>query len=117
MLRYTLKSIIPRQLEVEGGVRIESAGVRFTEIIELSGITESSEGITYINMPSGWNADNTRILNIEIQHNNDGYWIGIGVTDKEISYLLYPDHIILNHNPDNTSLNSASYRILLMKVE
>lgn len=105
------------KLEVVGGVKIGSNGIRFSEINELAGTTASSGGSTNIDLASGWTSLNTRVLNIEVLHKTGNYWIGIGVASKEISYVLYSDHITLYHNPSNSDLNSTSYRVLMMKLE
>ncbi|MBN2698229.1 MAG: hypothetical protein JXR52_05335, partial [Bacteroidales bacterium] len=106
------------KLEVAGGVKVGSNGTRFTELFELTGTTVASGQISTITLPEGWTADNSRVLNIEVQHTGNLYWLGVAnfMINQETSYLIKDDYITL-YLPNDTYLNSAPYRVLLMRLE
>jgi hypothetical protein len=105
-------------LDVNSTVKIGPNGISFSEIIELTGTTHATMAYLYIPYPSGWNQNNTRVLNGEIKKDHL-YWMGLGTffasPDGTISYYLSSSNICLQY-PNFVSFKSKPYRMLLMKT-
>ena len=100
------------KLEVNGDVKIGTNGIKFSEIIELTGTTGTSR--TEISYPTGYNKTNTRIISYQVEDNLlppgiwvsgwDGLWVGLEET-------------IIKLGHEASSFNGQPYRLMLMKVE
>lgn len=106
-------------LDVEGTVKIGSAGVVLSEIREVTGTTGSTGTSTYFDYPSGYNMGNTRVLSVEV-NGSSAYWFSMGMTistsDVNIGCNLSPTHIYVYY-PDHAAFHGRAFRILLMKVQ
>lgn len=99
-------------LEVNGYVKIGSNGVKFSDIIELSGETGTggTDRVT-ISYPIGYNKNNTRVISYEVREviadkwvsGDDGLWYALGNSDLTLGYgALY---------------TNSYFRLIIMKVE
>lgn len=110
------------RLDVRGGTKIGVSGVTFNELREITGTTIASGTQTVVPLPSGYNADNTRVLSAEVQLFGDR-WVGLGSNHRAVpagnitntSYLLLGTTLYL-FNPDNTDYQDKAYRILIMQI-
>jgi len=102
-------------LHVDGTIKLggsQSAG--FTEIRRLSGTLSSSNDWTIINLPTGYNEDNTMVLTLEILLDNG--WRGHGhynqFDDNSILYELSGSQLNIKVIKD---FRGRHYRVLLIK--
>lgn len=106
-------------LDVAGTVKIGTNGKVFSEIIEVTGTTNSSGSSTTLSYPSGYTLTNSRIISCEINVNN-AVWRSLGSyyagTTEILSCSLGAASIYINH-PSDAAYWSKSFRILIMKVE
>jgi hypothetical protein len=109
------------KLDVNGTVKIGSAGTVFGEIKEITGTTDASNNWENIALPSGYNLDNTRVLSLEIQYLGDR-WVGAGFgtnrsdwQDNIVSYNIIGSEIYIYY-PNSNNFKNRAVRILLMKI-
>lgn len=107
-------------LSVEGTTKIGVAGVTFSEIKEVTGVTAgaSTDHVT-IPYPAGYTAANMRVLSCEINYNGNS-WIGLGGANvgsatMKIFYYLGPSDIWIYYN-NSGSFQDKAFRMLVMKM-
>ena len=97
-------------LEVNGTVKVGSSGIKFSEIIELTGTTGTSR--TEISYPIGYTKANTRIISYQVVDFTGPNW----VTGFDGLWVALDDSVIkLGH--ESSVFNGQPYRLILMKVE
>ena len=109
-------------LQINGTTKfgIHTNVLTITDIIELTGITESTGGFTIISYPDGWNYSNTRVLCCEIDLSNSSKWRSLGYL--EVDYIKYNSSVSLEINNiiilynDISSYQLVPFRLVLMKV-
>jgi hypothetical protein len=111
------------KFQVVGDTKFGVDGVAFNELQEITGVTGAGNS-TQINLPSGYDENNTRVLCVEI-HYGDGAWAGIGSHYKSpptappnlynVSYQLFGSTIYINY-PDDQDYHSKSFRVLIMQI-
>ncbi len=105
------------KLEVNGDVKIGANGVKFSEIIELTGTTDlTGTSSIYIGYPTGYTAENSRVLSLEILDPHGG-WVANGFYYSNGSVHCYLWSQIKIGYPDNSNFHSRPFRLVLMKVE
>lgn len=106
-------------LEVNGTTKLGTSGVVISEIIEITGVTESSGSTTFFDYPAGYNKNNARVLSLGIHYGNT-HWVSFGtglVTDPtEVAILLGTQDMYIAY-PDFSGYQNKPFRIILMKVE
>lgn len=110
-------------LRIKGGLDIgrHAMAVNISDIIELTGTLESSGGGVILDLPSGFDESNTRILTIEIKVNH--FWSGNNLliqnpttsTVTPVWYQLVDNQIYLTY-PNNSAYHDKDYRIIIMRV-
>lgn len=104
-------------LDVEGTMAVGSAGIVFSEIREITGMTSATGSFVLISWPSDYNKTNTRILSAEIYYDGRNWnTMGMGFEDKMVGCSMADLGIFL-HYPGIPQYQSRDYRILLMKVQ
>ncbi len=105
-------------LDVEGSAKFGANGLELWEIREITGYTNSSDYMTTVAYPAGYNYMNTRIMSLDVLENNNR-WIGLGGrTDAEgnVWYTLTSSNIIISV-PITGSCFGKLYRILVMAAK
>lgn len=105
-------------LHVDGTTKIGANGKAIAEIIELTGITHSTNNYISVSFPTGYTNTNTRILSLEIQRNGS-FWKSMGATLNGVSgsvHVSVSDPIWIYY-PNDDSFKNRSYRLTIMKVE
>jgi len=118
-------------LDVAGTVQIGSYGKIFSEIREITGLTNPSESFLGIvqnshyvifGYPPGYDRNNTRVLSAEIFYNVTewrtlGYnYKRAGEDPKTLWCSLKEDYILLNY-PNIDEFQEVPFRVLLMRVQ
>ena len=103
------------KLDVEGTVKVGVNGLVFSEIIELTGTTNSTGNTTSISYPSGYSMNNVRVLALEIYFNSL-QWTSNGRVNENTTCLLQTNGIVIAYDFESEYQNK-SFRLVLMKIE
>lgn len=103
---------------------IVGGGLMINKIYELNGWTDDTENYTWIELPEGMTAINTRVLDVAIYFYvfmGDGVYYGLGYSEPDgtVGYTLHrsndpPNHLKITY-PDECI--NKQYRVTLMQVE
>jgi hypothetical protein len=99
---------------IRGSLKIGSSNIKIAEIRELVGLTSASEANTYVYFPAGFNADNTRILSVELKSGEVWHSIS-GLYFQSLFYIINQTYIRIYQDTD--IYTSLIYRIDMMRVE
>lgn len=107
------------KLDVDGSSKFGSNGVVFQEMREITGVTDDINNYVIISLPAGYNEDNTRILNIEINYAGDR-WTGIGSDNvseshNSVSYIINNTNLYVYY-PNLGSYKEKALRALIMRI-
>jgi len=102
-------------------------GLKISNIVELTGITDDTDNETVISMPNGYSPGKVRVLELSIRNTSQyvigGTWYGLGHSDtngtigyKHYYSALFPvtNELIITY-PDE--LNDMPYRVVLMVLQ
>ena len=105
------------KLEVNGTVKIGANGIKFSEIIELTGTTGlTGTSSIYVDYPTGYTSGNSRVLSLEIEDTYGG-WASNGLYYNGGTVHCYLWGQIKIGYPDHADFQSRPFRLVLMKVE
>jgi hypothetical protein len=115
-------SVPTANLHVEGGTKIGSSGVTFNELREITGTTGASGTGTSIALPSGYTAENTRVLSYEIKVFGTS-WFGLGSHFRALpagslynqSYIMVGTTLYVYY-PNDADYHSRDFRVLIMQI-
>jgi hypothetical protein len=99
---------------IRGSLKIGSSNIKIAEIRELVGLTSASEANTYVYFPAGFNADNTRILSVELKSGEVWHSIS-GLYFQSLFYIINQTYIRIYQDTD--IYTSLIYRIDMMRLE
>lgn len=108
-------------LEVDGAAVFgtNTNAISVTDMIELTGTTDATIDYTDITLPTGWDAENTRIISFAVKYANS-MWYGNGLyhpsTGIYVSATLSITQLRLLYNNDS-NFKSIPYRVTLMKIQ
>lgn len=108
-------------LHVDGDTRLGLFGVAIDELREIYGTTAASTYYVDIDLPNGFNQDNTRVVSLEIQFGGL-MWMGLGFIQEgspapgySISYVLNGTTMRIYY-PNIDSFYSMPIRSLIMRT-
>jgi len=112
------------KLDVQGGMKVGANGTPFLEMRELTATSVAGTDSTLIPLPSGYTADNTRVLCAEIQDGEDWYAMGrlfrpvTASEDRPLYYTIDTSHrrIVLYHYHPIWA-QPVSCRVVVMKMK
>ena len=108
-------------LQVQGDTKFGSMGMPFNELREIYGTTHASTYYIDVNLPDGYNEDNTRVLSLEINYGGE-MWFGLGFDQDDAPFPGYSISYVLNgttiriYYPNIDLFYSRGIRALIMQI-